>query len=66
MFYRLPQPTASTQDLGTTFANYRADSAAAVEESRRQSSISSMTASQRRARSLGTARTRRRQDSTFE
>uniref|UniRef100_A0A914YRT4 Uncharacterized protein n=1 Tax=Panagrolaimus superbus TaxID=310955 RepID=A0A914YRT4_9BILA len=62
---KLPQPNAQTQDLGTTFTNYRADSAI-VEGSRRQSSITSMNASQRRAKSLGVSRNRRRQDSAYE
>jgi hypothetical protein len=59
---KLPQPNTPVNDEGTTFTNYyRADSAA-DEPSRRQSSISS----QRRAKSLGNSRGRRRQDSAFE
>ena len=47
---KLPQSPSQGEDLGTTFTNYRAGSAVA---SRRQSSITSLTVSQRRARSVG-------------
>uniref|UniRef100_A0A7E4V299 PIG-P domain-containing protein n=2 Tax=Panagrellus redivivus TaxID=6233 RepID=A0A7E4V299_PANRE len=66
---RVTAPTSQTDDLGTTFTNYRADSVVApVNNSRRQSSIISLTASQRRAKSLGahSSRNRRRQESVFE